>query len=97
MIPAETLPRKSRLATLLEHFAVVEDPRDVRRIPRPEPGGAAILEMEVVSTARLLTIPNGRRKSDAAQRNRDPADRFRRYKAVARTIDVPWGEKDARR
>jgi len=29
---AESLPRKSRLATLLEHFAVVEDPRDVRRI-----------------------------------------------------------------
>lgn len=29
---AETLPRKSRLATLLDHFAVVEDPRDVRRI-----------------------------------------------------------------
>ena len=33
MIPsAESLPRKSRLAALLEHFAVVEDPRDVRRI-----------------------------------------------------------------
>jgi predicted transposase YbfD/YdcC len=33
MIPsAETLPRKSRLAALLEHFAMVEDPRDVRRI-----------------------------------------------------------------
>ena len=30
--PPETLPRKSRLAALLEHFAVVEDPRDVRRI-----------------------------------------------------------------
>ncbi len=29
---AETLPRKSRLAALLDHFAVVEDPRDVRRI-----------------------------------------------------------------
>jgi hypothetical protein len=27
-----TLPRKSRLAALLEHFAGVEDPRDVRRI-----------------------------------------------------------------
>ena len=66
-------------------------------IPRPEPGGEAILEMEVVSTARLLTIPNGRRKSDAAQRSRDPNDRFRRYKAIAKTIDVPWGEKDARR
>ena len=66
-------------------------------IPRPEPGGEAILEMEVVSTVRLLTIPNGRRKSDAAQRTRDPNDRFRRYKAIAKTIDVPWGEKDARR
>jgi hypothetical protein len=33
MIPAaEILPRKSRLAALLDHFAVVEDPRDVRRI-----------------------------------------------------------------
>src|SRR5512134_2228289 len=33
MIPfAETLPRKSRLAALLDHFSEVEDPRDVRRI-----------------------------------------------------------------
>ena len=33
MMPcAETLPRKSRLAALLDHLAVVEDPRDVRRI-----------------------------------------------------------------
>jgi predicted transposase YbfD/YdcC len=38
MIPSvETLPRKSRLAALLEHFAVVEDPRDVRRILHPLP------------------------------------------------------------
>lgn len=38
MIPfAEALPRKSRLATLLEHFAEVEDPRDVRRILHPLP------------------------------------------------------------
>ena len=65
-------------------------------IPRPEPGGEAVLEMELVSTTRLVAIPNGRRKSDAAQRTRDPDDRFRRYKAVARTIDVPWGEKDGR-
>jgi predicted transposase YbfD/YdcC len=28
---SETLPRKSRLAALLDHFAMVEDPRDVRR------------------------------------------------------------------
>jgi predicted transposase YbfD/YdcC len=33
MIPfTETLPRKSRLAALLDHLAEVEDPRDVRRI-----------------------------------------------------------------
>lgn len=38
MIPfAEVLPRKSRLSTLLEHFAEVEDPRDVRRILHPLP------------------------------------------------------------
>ena len=37
MIRAETLPRKSRLAALLDHFAEVEDPRDVRRILHPLP------------------------------------------------------------
>lgn len=37
MIPAEVLPRKSRLAALLDHFADVEDPRDVRRILHPLP------------------------------------------------------------
>ena len=34
---AEKLPRKSRLAALLDHFADVEDPRDVRRILHPLP------------------------------------------------------------
>jgi predicted transposase YbfD/YdcC len=38
MIPsAETLPRKSRLGALLDRFAEVEDPRDVRRILHPLP------------------------------------------------------------
>ena len=32
---AETSPRKSRLAALLDHFSQVEDPRDVRRILHP--------------------------------------------------------------
>lgn len=36
-LPSETLPRKSRLAALLDHFAQVEDPRDVRRILHPLP------------------------------------------------------------
>ena len=33
----ETSPRKSRLAALLDRFARVEDPRDVRRILHPLP------------------------------------------------------------
>ena len=36
-LSAEVLPRKSRLAALLDHFAEVEDPRDVRRILHPLP------------------------------------------------------------
>jgi predicted transposase YbfD/YdcC len=36
-VPAEALPRKSRLTALLDHFAQVEDPRDVRRILHPLP------------------------------------------------------------
>jgi predicted transposase YbfD/YdcC len=35
--PAEALPRKPRLAALLDRFAEVEDPRDVRRILHPLP------------------------------------------------------------
>jgi predicted transposase YbfD/YdcC len=35
--PTESLPRKSRLAALLDHFSQVEDPRDVRRILHPLP------------------------------------------------------------
>jgi predicted transposase YbfD/YdcC len=35
--PVETSPRRSRLAGLLDHFAQLEDPRDVRRILHPLP------------------------------------------------------------
>jgi hypothetical protein len=34
---AQILPRRSRLAALLDHFSHVEDPRDVRRILHPLP------------------------------------------------------------
>jgi predicted transposase YbfD/YdcC len=37
ILSTEALPRKSRLAALLDHFAEVEDPRDVRRILHPLP------------------------------------------------------------
>ena len=36
-LSAEAFPPKSRLAALLEHFSLVEDPRDVRRILHPLP------------------------------------------------------------
>jgi len=37
-VPAiKALPRKSRLTALLDHFAEVEGPRDVRRILHPLP------------------------------------------------------------
>jgi predicted transposase YbfD/YdcC len=36
-IPTESLARRSRLAVLLDHFARVEDPRDLRRILHPLP------------------------------------------------------------
>ena len=36
-LSVEALPRKSRLTALLDHFAEVEDPRDVRRILHPLP------------------------------------------------------------
>ncbi len=36
-ILAEALPRRSRLAALVEHFSQVDDPRDVRRILHPLP------------------------------------------------------------
>jgi predicted transposase YbfD/YdcC len=36
-LSADALPRRSRLAALLEHFSAVEDPRDVRRILHPLP------------------------------------------------------------
>jgi len=59
-------------------------------IPRPAPGGDAVLSLECVSAARLLTIPRPRRKSHAAQGLRS-GDKFRRYTATAGQWDVPWG------
>ena len=36
-LSADDLGQKSRLRVLLEHFAEIEDPRDVRRIYHPLP------------------------------------------------------------
>ena len=43
----DPLPRKSRLAILLDHFATIPDPRDVRRIAHPS---AEVLLLVVCGT-----------------------------------------------
>ena len=62
---------------------------------RPEAGGEATIEVQLVSTARMLTFTSERKKSDEAQRLRGD-DRLRRYKGMSRAWDVPWGNKDVR-
>jgi hypothetical protein len=62
-------------------------------IPRPAAGGLATIELECVSAVRLLTVPNGRKKSDAAQRLRDPDDAFRQYKGDPEAGDAVLGHQ----
>lgn len=65
-------------------------------IKRPVPGGQAGLELTLVSTARLLAVSSPRRKSDVEQQRRN-GDRIRRYKALAKSLDIAWGMKDVRK
>lgn len=60
----------------------------------PDRDGAVDLQM--VSTVRSLTVKANRTKSDAFQRLRND-DRFRRFKATAGEIDIPWGGKGVHR
>ena len=60
--PADTLPQKSRLRALLEHFAQVEDPRDVRRILHPLNEVGATLYLQSGSDMALAVrfrLPSG--------------------------------------
>lgn len=64
-------------------------------IERPTPGGEAAIEVEIVSTARMLTITSGRKKSHAAQQLRG-GDMIRKYKTTTGSWDVPVGISDER-
>lgn len=56
--------------------------------------GQSVITVDLVSSARVLTIPSGLTKSDAAQSKR-MGDRFRRYKSTTKDWDVIWeGDKD---
>lgn len=65
-------------------------------ITRPAAGGEASLSIDVVSTARMLTVASAVRKSSEALQARHPGDKFRKYKAVAGSTDVPWNLKGKR-
>jgi hypothetical protein len=67
---------------------------DEINIPRPTPGGDAVMEMTVVPLMRTLTLPSPRMKSHEAQRRRSSNDFFRKYKATAQLFDIPWGMSD---
>jgi len=64
-LPTETLPRKSRLAALLDHFAQVEDPRDIRRIlhPLPEVLLLVVCAASPIATTTKTSPPGARRVS----------------------------------
>lgn len=65
-------------------------------IPRPAPGEAAEMSVQLVSSARLLTIPFPRKKSNANQVKR-AGDKFLRYAGAAEILNVPWGLEDDRK
>lgn len=54
-------------------------------------GGQSSVEMSLASSARSLTVPLNRRRSDESLRARSPGDAFRQYATVAATVAVKWG------
>lgn len=63
---------------------------DTLEFTRPAPGGESTAVLDVVSTARMLTITSAGKRSNEAQRARAPGDLFRRYKATIAETEVPW-------
>ncbi|MFN3971240.1 MAG: hypothetical protein ACK4L4_07700 [Gemmobacter sp.] len=64
---------------------------DKVKMPTPEKGGAARVELTLASASRDLTRRLSLKKSDESQRLRDPDDRFRRWVDVSGEVDVFWG------
>jgi len=54
-------------------------------------GGGDSVTLELVSRMRVLALPGpALRKTDQAQRLRDPADAFRQYGAIAAEVQTEW-------
>ena len=102
MIPsAETLPRKSRLRALVDHFADVQDPRDVERIAHRLDDDPAPRRLQPSPTARTRrTSPRG---GSAASRLPQPAPALRarrpgeRWLAILMTGSTPRSSRAAAR
>jgi len=63
---------------------------------RPGPGGEATLDLEIVPTARYLTIPSSAKSSREAQKKR-MGDEFLKYVGTTAAWQVAWGTKDEKR
>lgn len=62
---------------------------------RPPLGGGSesTLEVEIESTARLLTLSSALKKSNETQLARAPTDDIRRHKASIADVAPPWGTR----
>ena len=56
-------------------------------------GDKVTVELQLASSARALTIPLSRKRSNESLRARASGDAFRQYADVAGTITVKWGMK----
>lgn len=54
-------------------------------------GGTVTVELTLASSARALTVPLSRHRSNETLRARAPGDGFRKYSDVAGVITTPWG------
>lgn len=57
----------------------------------PEPGAAAVCDLDLVSETRALTRTLALKKSDMSHKRRG-GDRFRRYGDVSGSVPIYWGE-----
>ena len=67
---------------------------DALTISTPEPGEPAVASIKLASSARMGTLSVAGKKSDSSQRQRDRADRIRKYGDLGSKPNDPWGTSD---
>lgn len=61
-------------------------------LPTPAKGGTGDVTVEIASSARALTHPLNRYRSNASLTARASSDTFRKYASTTDKIEVPWGK-----